>query len=307
MEIRRGLAQEVAHGVGSEIALKLRFRSPYDWDGVASFLKARLYQGVEAFEGDIYCRSFSIDGHVGIVRVGPGGADWLNVRVTCSNLIVLARAISNVRRAFDLGGDPATINEHLSADPLMAKLVTRRPGLRLVSSWGSFEGVVRAVLGQQITVQAAIGLGNELVRVLGHELPAEIATTGSITHIFPEPATIAAADLSFLKMPRSRQRTLQAVAQAFVDQPTLLEGEGATVRARLNAIAGIGPWTLDYIALRVLNDPDALPATDVALIRAFGLMTGGSSSGDLLASHGKNWQPWRSYASQHLWASLADA
>jgi AraC family transcriptional regulator, regulatory protein of adaptative response / DNA-3-methyladenine glycosylase II len=307
MEIRRGLVQEVPHGVGSEIALKLRFRSPYDWEGVSGFSRARLYHGIEAFEGDVYCRSFSIDGHVGIVRVGPCGVDWLNVRVTCSNLIVLARVISSVRRAFDLSGDPLTINEHLSADPLMAKLVTRRPGLRLVSSWGGFEGVVRAVLGQQITVQAAIGLGNELVRVLGHELPTEIATAGPITHVFPEAVTVASADLSFLKMPRSRQRTLQAVAQAFVDQPNLLEGEGMTVRTRLNAITGIGPWTLDYIALRVLNDPDALPSTDVALIRAFGLLTGELATGDLLACHGKNWQPWRSYASQHLWASLADA
>jgi AraC family transcriptional regulator, regulatory protein of adaptative response / DNA-3-methyladenine glycosylase II len=300
-EIRRGLKPEIVYEGGSEISLKLRFRAPYDWDGVAAFLRARLYQGVEAFDDEDYYRTFAIDGHVGVVRVGQGGNDWLNVRVKCSDLAVLPRVITRVRRAFDLDTDPTTICAHLSADPSLSNLIEQRPGLRLVASWDGFEGVVRAILGQQITVAAAIGLGNRLVAELGTQLAGVLGGVDNPNTIFPTPIAVAAADLSFMKMPGARQRTLKEIAQLFVDQPNVLDGDSDTVRTRLNKVRGIGPWTLDYICLRVLRDPDALPATDVALIRAFGAL----SDCDL-ASYGQAWKPWRSYGAQHLWASLAD-
>jgi AraC family transcriptional regulator, regulatory protein of adaptative response / DNA-3-methyladenine glycosylase II len=71
------------------------------------------------------------------------------------------------------------------------------------------------------------------------------------------------------------------------------------VRERLMSIAGIGAWTADYVALRVLRDPDAFPIGDVALKRAFAQV----SDGDL-SQQGERWRPWRSYATQHLWQTL---
>jgi 3-methyladenine DNA glycosylase/8-oxoguanine DNA glycosylase len=221
------------------------------------------------------------------------------VFVRCADLAVLPRIIARVRRCFDLDCDPSVIATHLAADALVAGPVSASPGLRLVASWEGFEGVVRAILGQQVTVAAGVGLGNQLVSVLGVPLPHPFGGGAQFSLLFPEPKVVAEADLSFLKMPRQRQRTLQAAAQAFVDNPAILEGEALEVRARLQAISGIGPWTLDYIALRVLRDPDALPVGDVALQRAFGAL----SDVDL-ATHGEVWRPWRSYATQHLWETL---
>lgn len=305
-QIRRGLAPEIAHNAGDEIILKLRFRAPYDWDGVAEFLRCRLYDGIEAIEGEEYCRSFFIDGAAGIVRVRRGGNDWLHVRVICQNLVVLPKVIARVRAAFDLALDPDAINDQLASDPILNSVITHRPGLRLPSSWEGFEGVVRAVLGQQITVKAAIALGSKLTRALGSQLPSHIVGDGSITHRFPAPADIALADLSFMPMPKARQRTLSAIAQVFVDCPDFLDGPIDNVRSRLSAIPGIGPWSVDYIALRVLRDPDALPVRDVALVRAMVRITGQESSPAKLQNHGEAWKPWRSYAAQHLWASLGD-
>jgi AraC family transcriptional regulator, regulatory protein of adaptative response / DNA-3-methyladenine glycosylase II len=303
-DIRRGLAPEVPHQAGGEIALKLRFRPPYDWDRVASFLAHRLYDGVERLHNGIYARTFVIDGIQGSVQVGKGGKDWLNVSVNCDNLACLPKVIAKVRAAFDLGSDPASIGAHLSADPIMAALVAKAPGLRLPASWDGFEGIVRAVLGQQITVKAAIALGNKLTQTLGREWVQKDQNDNNLTHFFPLPAEIAQADLGFMPMPKARQRTLSAIAAAFVDNPRFLDGPSAEVRERLSAIPGIGPWTRDYISLRVLGDPDALPATDVALLRAQAALTGTQTLPEDLQQQGEVWRPWRSYGAQHLWASL---
>lgn len=304
-EIRRGLARETAHEPGGEIALKLRFREPYDWEGICAFLRPRLYEGCEAFIGETYSRSFCIDGVMGVVRVGLGGRDWLSVKIVSDNLICLPKVIAKVRNAFDLSGDPVSINSDLSADPSLAPLIAIRPGLRIPSSWDGFEGVVRAVLGQQITVKAAIMLGNRLVAQLGTPLSVEESDGGPVMKVFPDAHVVAQSDLSFMPMPLARQNTLRAVALAFVDNPAFLEGEIGAVCARLASIKGIGAWTVDYIALRVLRDPDSLPATDVALVRALAAMTGKPSSPSQLAQAGLAWQPWRSYGAQHLWATLS--
>ena len=303
-QLRRGLEADFAVHSGSEIRLQLPFRQPYDWDEVAQFLKNRLYENIETFEGDTYCRSFLIDGIEGIVRVRPGGISWLDVGVTCQNLAVLPKVISNVRAAFDLAADPSAIGAHLSLDSTLAPLIAQRPGLRVPSSWAGFEGVVRAILGQQITVKAAIALGNHLVKALGSPLSSGLGQNARITQVFPQPYDVAQADLSFMPMPKSRQLTLNLVAQLFVDRADILDGETEKTCDHLSTIPGIGPWTLDYIKLRVLRDPDALPASDVALIRAMSALSSVKSSSPHLTTCGEAWRPWRSYAAQYLWASL---
>jgi AraC family transcriptional regulator of adaptative response / DNA-3-methyladenine glycosylase II len=303
-DVRRGLALEVPHVSGGALTLKLRFRPPYDWEGVADFLSHRLYDGVEGFVGEDYVRSFCCGGTQGIVRVGKGGSDWLKLVVSSSGLACLPKVIAVVRAAFDLACDPAAVMAQLSTDPILADLARQRPGLRLPGSWDGFEGVVRAVLGQQITVKAAIALGIRLTLALGQKLSADLAIAGLVTHLFPEPKAVATADLSFLPMPKSRQTTLNAVAKAFVECPDLLAGPTQEVQSRLLAIPGIGRWTADYCGLRVMGDPDVLPATDVALVRAVAKLTHAPSSPIHLEELGRNWHPWRSYGAQHLWASL---
>ena len=128
--------------------------------------------------------------------------------------------IARLRRQFDLDSDPAAIAAQLSHDPVLAALTAARPGLRIPGAWDGFELAMRAVLGQQITVVAAIRLGGKLVAA--HGAPLARPQDG-LTHVFPEPAAIAAADLAPLGMPRSRARTLSAVASAALADPTLFE------------------------------------------------------------------------------------
>ena len=68
-------------------------------------------------------------------------------------MAALPQIIARVRRVFDLAADPDTIGAHLALDPVLARPVAARPGLRVPGAWDGFELAVRAILGQQITVK----------------------------------------------------------------------------------------------------------------------------------------------------------
>jgi len=132
------------------------------------------------------------------------------------------------------------------------------------------------------------------------------STHDGLTHAFPRPERLAAADLAHLGMPRARIASLAALARAAADDPRLFELEGdldAKV-ARLRALPGIGEWTAQVVAMRALREPDAFPAGDVGLLRAMaGAGARGRPSPASLLAHAERWRPWRAYAAQHLWSA----
>jgi AraC family transcriptional regulator of adaptative response / DNA-3-methyladenine glycosylase II len=180
--------------------------------------------------------------------------------------------------------------------------VKARPGLRVPGAWDGFELAIRAVLGQQITVAAAIRLAGRLVAAHGERLKEP---DGDLTHVFPRPDSLAAADLTSLGMPRSRAAALSAVAASVLADTHLFDATCGLDDAvkRLRSIRGVGEWTAQYIALRQLREPDAFPAADVGLMRAIARREGRGHSSSELLDRANMWRPWRAYAAQHLWAS----
>src|SRR5262249_56450809 len=122
-------------------------------------------------------------------------------------LAALPAIIARLRRVFDLGADPLPISAHLAMDPTLAPLVAARPGLRVPGAWDGFELAIRAVLGQQITVPAAIRVAGRLVAMHGARL---VEPEYGLTHVFPEPEVLADAGLTVVGVPRSRAATLSA-------------------------------------------------------------------------------------------------
>jgi AraC family transcriptional regulator of adaptative response / DNA-3-methyladenine glycosylase II len=217
-------------------------------------------------------------------------------------LSTLPNIIARLRRVFDLGADPDAIAVQLTKDSVLAPLVDARPGLRVPGAWDGFELAVRAVLGQQITVPGAIRVAGRLVAMFGDELRVDDPV---LTHVFPEPHALAEADLTALRVPRSRARTLSAVAAAVVADPDIFaigRNLEETV-TQLRVLPGIGEWTAQYIALRQMREPDAFPAADVGLMRAMADAEGVRPSADQLLIRAERWRPWRAYAAQHLWTS----
>ena len=301
-ELRRLGGPDIAAATEGEFSLLLRYQPPYDWDAMLEFLQRRAIPGIERVAAGSYSRTISLEGVQGVVCIQPGEANALRAKIRIAKLSTLPKIIARLRRVFDLAADPLAIGAHLAADPVLAPLVARRPGLRVPGAWDGFELAMRAVLGQQITVSAAIRLAGRLVAKYGEPMTVPDA---DLTHVFPKPEVLAAADLTSLGMPRSRAATLSAVAAAVVADPDLFGAQCGLEEAvqRLRAIRGVGEWTAQYIALRQLREPDAFPAADVGLMRALSDSEGRRPAATELLTRAESWRPWRAYAAQHLWTS----
>jgi AraC family transcriptional regulator of adaptative response / DNA-3-methyladenine glycosylase II len=278
--------------------MRLAYQGPYDWGAMLTFLAARAIEGVEQVEDGAWRRSF----RTGVIEVRHlPEAKALEVSALRGSLTdeVLAR----VRRVFDLDADVGLIGAHLSRDPFMAALVAARPGLRAPGGFDGFELGVRAILGQQISVEAARRLAGRLVRLCGDRMPD---APEALAWLFPTPAELAAADLGPMPMPGARKAALTSLAEAALADPALFERGDSLEHtlARLCAVRGIGSWSAHYIALRAAREPDAFPASDIGLLRGAADASGRPTPKALL-ERAEAWRPWRAYAAQHLWAADA--
>ncbi len=303
--LRRAAATGSPAGPAGEVAILLPYRSPYDWPAMLGFLRARAIPGVETVSRDGYARTIEIAGMQGTVAVRPATGNALRATIQFPQLSALPTIVARLRRVFDLAADPEVIGAHLSEDRVLAPLVAARPGLRVAGAWDGFELAVRAVLGQQITVMAAVKLAGKLVAAYGKPLSGASQGSDGLTHVFPGPERLAVDDLSSLGIVRTRAAALASLARAVVADPELFGPMRSLDDAifKLRALAGIGEWTAQYIAMREMREPDAFPAADVGLMRALTDRKGRRPSPRELLTRAERWRPWRAYAAQHLWAS----
>lgn len=279
------------------ISITLRFRPPYDYAALLDFIARRAIAGVESIQGDLYRRSFLLDGTAGWLEVRPASSNTLAMRVDSVAPTRLLHVVARVRRMFDLDADPMSIDSSLKRDPLLAGLIAGRPGLRVPGAWDGFELGVRAILGQQVSVAGASTLAARLAAKYGHPLPFAVH---GLAYSFPSPGEIASADLA-IGLPASRAEAIRAFARAVISGDLVFDGaqDAETFAARVCAIRGLGPWTAHYIAMRALSDPDAFPSGDLALLRA-----AGSKTPRELEGRAERWRPWRAYAAMHLWQGV---
>src|SRR6185295_16957682 len=130
-----------------------------------------------------------------------------------------------------------------------------------------------------------------------------------LTHVFPTPHQLAAADLTVIGMPNPRRTALSALAAAVAADPNIFGPRRSLDEAvaQLRSLAGIGEWTAQYIAMRELREPDAFPASDVGLLRAMADGDGVRLTPSALLANAERWRPWRAYAALHLWVAGPDS
>lgn len=287
----------IAPGV---LGLKLPFRAPLNPDNLFGHLAATAVPGVEEWRDGAYRRTLRLPYGHGIVALSPQ-TDHIACRLTLSDMRDLPVAISRCRRMLDLDADPVAVDDQLRTDPLLAPLVDKAPGRRVPRTVDEAEFAVRAVLGQQVSTAAARTHAARLVAAHGE--PVE-DPEGGLTHLFPAPESLAAVDPESLAMPRSRRTTFTTLVGRLADRTLHLgvESDWEESRARLLALPGFGPWTVDVIAMRALGDPDAFLPTDLGIRRAAQEL-GLPSTPAALTARAAAWRPWRAYAVQYLWAT----
>jgi AraC family transcriptional regulator, regulatory protein of adaptative response / DNA-3-methyladenine glycosylase II len=298
-QIRR-LSRQAGRQPDNEYLFRLRYRPPYNWSLMLSFLAARATPGVEAVRDGHYYRSISLNGNDGYIDVSLDAEGVaLIARVQFGDPRSLFVIVERLRAMFDLNADWAAIAPGLKSDPALGKRVEAQPGLRVPGCWSGFELAVRAILGQQITVKGATTLAGTLARSFGKSL----TLSAPLSHIFPSPKDLAEADLTTIGLTKARAATIRGLARAVCERRISFEGIIAPgdFLTSLCEVPGIGKWTAQYVAMRALGEPDAFPSGDLGLLRALEI-----ESFAELERRAEAWRPWRAYATMYLW-TVAEA
>lgn len=311
-EMRRAARQTAPTVTSAEslaIELRLAYRKPLDWDGLLKYLSVRATPGVETVQRGIYRRTIRVGEEIGVIEVDrPRLAEPLRLRVLLDQRAGLLDIATRARALFDLDADPDQILSFLGQDAVIGPRVKANPGLRIPGCWDPFEIAVRAILGQQVSVAAATTLAGRLAGRYGEPLAAREDRPDSLARLFPTPERLARARLRSIGLTQARAATLNRFAAAVADGSVRLDAarDLEDTEAELTSIAGIGPWTAQYIAMRALREPDAFPVGDLGLRRAVST-NGHPATSRHLASLAEAWRPWRAYAAAHLWRVDASA
>jgi AraC family transcriptional regulator of adaptative response / DNA-3-methyladenine glycosylase II len=283
---------------GDCLRLVLAYRPTYAWRPLLRFLAQRAIPGVECVAADTYSRTVAIGEHSGWVAVSSvAGRNLLAVELATSLVPALPAVLARLKGLFDTDARPDVIGRQLRGDELLADTVRRVPGLRVPGAFDAFELVVRAILGQQVSVRGASTLAGRLAERFGEPLATP---QGCLNRAAPTAERLAderAGQIAKIGIPQARAESIRAVARAVArGQLELVPATNLAAVDALVALPGIGDWTAQYVAMRALRWPDAFPASDLGLRKASGV-----KSERELRKLSERWRPWRAYAAMYLW------
>jgi AraC family transcriptional regulator, regulatory protein of adaptative response / DNA-3-methyladenine glycosylase II len=270
------------------IRLELNYQPPFAWQHWHDFVAFRQIEGVEQLGQSSYSRTFSLRDETGqychgfFKAVRRPDKHGFNVSIEIDDSQYLYPAVQKIRQVFDLNANIEVIKTGLLAAGLPDTAIVE--GLRIPACWDTYEAGIRAILGQQVSVKAAVNLLNQLVKEVG-----ETRVVNDIERRwFPTPEQLAKADLSFLKIPDSRRQTLTRLAKYCVENPQVDPEKWIELK-------GIGPWTIEYAKMRGLSDTDIWLDTDLGIKKSL----------DIYPSiQPEQARPWRTYLTFNMWNML---
>ncbi len=286
------------------IERRLTYAPPLAAGALFRFLGDRTIPGVESFDGTTFRRAVRTpDASAAVIELAAQpDREEVHLRVLGQEGTDPSMVAATARRLLDLDADPSIVDTALSSDPSLQPLVRATPGLRLPGTADGFELVVRAILGQQVSVRAARTFAGRIAEACGTPLERPV---GNVTRLFPTAERLATSPLDGVGLTTAREATLRRVAELVASGELDLSGAAdlEATRERLLAVRGIGPWTVAYVSMRALGDQDAFPAEDLGVRLGFETL-GLPSTPAAMHAHAERWRPWRGYAVMHLWNSL---
>ncbi len=193
---------------------------------------------------------------------------------------------------FVVGKERTSYIRNLRRDPRCAELLQRFDTPRVPGGWEPFELVVRTIIGQGVSVAAARTFGGRLATRYGEACDAG----DGLSHTFPSPRALRSVDLTSIGLTRARANAIRQLASRVSDG--VIDLAAPTSLDAIAAIAGIGPWTVAYVALRGFGQPDSFPAEDLVLRRVLDVTSAAQAR-----RAAEPWRPWRGYAAMLLWQS----
>lgn len=275
----------------SGLELSLAYRPPFDFSGLLHFYRAHRVGELEWFEGEVMHRLVLLNGKAGEIAIAnDAGKSQLLLKIDFPDPSGIQFILNRVRAMFDLDSDPIVIANSLETDSATKLLWKKYPGVRLPSGWDGFETAIASILGQLVSVDRGRALVADLIQLLGEEREVR----GKKVKFFPSAARIAASDLTALKTTGARKKTLIEFSRLVAAGAISLEAtqDVEEFLKKVRAVKGIGPWTANYMAMKVLRHTDAFPDTDLILARALELHPLEAIS---------RMSPWRGYAAALYW------
>jgi AraC family transcriptional regulator, regulatory protein of adaptative response / DNA-3-methyladenine glycosylase II len=310
-KLRRSVKRDGERERSETLELRLSYRPPLAWHELLEYLVRRAVPGVERvnLEQQSYSRTVAVGERTGwvVVRRSFNG-DWLDVTLPVALAEVSWPILTRLRALFDLDANPASIDGHLAADPLLGPSVRNHPGLRVPGAWNTFELAVRAVLGQQVSVIGASTLASRLSAKYGRPVITPFAHLNRLAPCAPHLAAASVEDIAAIGLPRARAMTLRDLGLAS-ERGDLSFGLNVSIDeavTSLRRVRGIGEWTAQYVAMRALRFPDAFPAADLGIRKALAPPGQPLPSEKQVLERATAWRPWRTYAAVHLWQTLHD-
>ena len=310
---RADMTGQEARQEKSAIELSLPYRPPFAWRALLDFLRDRAIPGVEIVTEEQYLRTIRTSEGTGSIAVRHDEQRRrLRVAVRMSTTEGLIDISARLRQLFDLDADADAIDSMLARRTSLPGLqglranVGRWPGMRVPGAFDGFETAVRGILGQQISVKGATTIAGRVAMRWGTRLPRRLAQHESLERVFPMARRLAEAELEEVGIIRTRANTIRGLARAVLEDPTLLQpGEGLRQDIeRWVTLPGIGSWTAHYVAMRVLREPDALPAADLGLRKAISKPDEKPRPAREVETTLESYRPYRAYAAMRLWSSL---
>lgn len=266
--------------------LYLRYRPPMAWDKLMQFFAHRVLQGVEHVDGTGYQRLCHYQGEPGWFRLSLAQDNQIKVEFSLGSTIGLLAFVAKIKQLCDLEADPTAIYNDLAEDAALRPLLSGFEGVRLPGCFDAFELCIRAIVGQRVSVKAAITVLNRLIDKFGQSVDGY--DDGSLNRCFPQPLDVVKADLSGIGLPATKIAAIKQLATLMCNAELVFDGsqDYDDCYQQLLSIKGVGHWTAEYIAMRALKNPDAFPASDLELQKQ-------------ITKHQldpKLWKPWRAYA-----------
>ncbi|USD68271.1 DNA-3-methyladenine glycosylase 2 family protein [Vibrio sp. SCSIO 43136] len=259
--------------MSAENKITLPYRGKLDWQHMLDFYSLRQIEGVEKIEQGRYWRRLIIGGKPCCFSIEPLKSGELELSFELEESRQLRPLVNGVRRMFDLDTDMDVVEQHLNQ---VDSNLVQRSGIRIPGVWSTWEAGVRAILGQQVSVKAAVGQLNLL---------CELCQPVEKERVFPSPKQVLSADIEPLRMPTARKQTLRTFAE-FMDQ------HSEQVPSEWLALKGIGPWTVNYGLMRGASEPDCFLDQDLIVKKAMPRYP---------KLNKQSAAPWGSYASLHCW------